>query len=118
MPTYALRCPSCGVKWETFHKMSEPHPPCAACGTVGEWDPTEQKTTGERRFAGMERMSLQFGFDASEAAEARRMFDGTGATIDDEGDVYFDTRGQERRFRERYKKHMDAAARAHMAPKT
>ena len=31
MPTYQLKCESCGNVFKDFHKMSEEHPPCPEC---------------------------------------------------------------------------------------
>lgn len=104
MPIYCVICPA-GHKHETFHKMDEPHPPCETpgCGLPVSTDFTEQKPLRERHFSGLERMSLQFGFNEAEVEEARMEFGSTGATIDDQGDVYFDNRSQEKAFRRRWK---------------
>lgn len=109
MPIYALVCPKCKDRWEDYHPIRAPHPLCRkGCRKRCETDPGAQMPRRERQFCGSQTMSLQFGFDASEAEEARRDFDGTGATIKDSGDVHFDNRSQERAFRKRYKQIEDA----------
>jgi len=109
MPIYALKCQKCGDEWEDIHPMTQQHPKCRkGCGCRCDTNPSKQVPRRERQFAGSERTSLQFGFDASEVDEARRDFDGTGARITDEGDVEFDNRSQERAFRKRYKQIGDA----------
>jgi putative FmdB family regulatory protein len=33
MPTYDYACPSCGQRFEARHSLSDPAPPCPACGS-------------------------------------------------------------------------------------
>ncbi len=36
MPTYDIRCTSCGYEYEQWHKVSEPHANCPECEGTGE----------------------------------------------------------------------------------
>lgn len=57
---------------------------------------------GNRRFAGSERISISEGFHPSEVADARRTFgDISGVEIRSNGDVCFDDRASQRRYRQR-----------------
>lgn len=109
MPVYAVKCEKCGCSGDQVHKMSDEHSPCAACGGKVGIDYTRQKTRSERRFAGSEAVSLQFGFHPDEVAEARREFEGTGADIKDDGEVHFESRGVERKFRKKWESMKRAA---------
>lgn len=104
MPVYALICDKCKDEWEDIHPMTADHPMCRkGCGVRCGTNPSKQIPKRERQFAGSERVSMQWGFAPDEVQEARQEFDGTGATIRDNGDVEFDSRGQERAFRKRIK---------------
>jgi len=110
MPIYPLKCSKCKHAWEEFCQASRRNRLRCPKGCKGRAETNFDKLTirREREFFGEQQTSLEFGFDASEAAEAAKLFEGTGATIVQEGenagDVLFANRGQQRRFRKRYAK--------------
>lgn len=96
MPIFDLRCTGCGrVESDVFHKITEEHPPSPCCKAATESVPARIKT--EPVFHGEGRVSTRLAFHPDEVMEARREI--PSLDVDDDGRVYFNSRGHERTVR-------------------
>lgn len=101
MPDYALKCTQCSHRFEAFHAMKDPHPPCPQCAAAAETDFSQARAVPRVHgdtLVGRACRSLEYAAAPHEVGELRRLFGKAGHCWQSDGSVRWNSKSEARDF--------------------